>query len=139
MKQLPIRVCALFFLFCSCGSKDEADSDIKIVKETPVQTNQYIFMYAGSYMVEVEGISSQNETEGYALKSDGTATWLWIENDGSNGAVVKSKKHGTWTAEKGKIVTSINGNSEEIVERWKENNGTFINEDSPSRYLKTQY
>lgn len=128
-----ILICLLFIT--SCQSKEEPNETT--YKSRPFQTNPSMTKYHGSYMVDVKGAPSNYETEGYALKEDGTAVWFWIINNGQDGAEVKEKKYGSWTAEKNKIMISINGNAGSIVETYIDKDGKLINADNPDRLLKS--
>jgi hypothetical protein len=71
---------------------------------------EFVEEYAGGYTVELDNVSSGYSTEAYALKNDGTATWMYITMKGGN-AEVTSKKQGTWVAQKDRIEITIRGNT----------------------------
>ena len=89
-------------------------------------------------MIEVDGVSNDQSAEAYALRKDGTASWMWIVNNGFGEASIQSKKVGTWTAEDGRIIISIAGNSGMIIETWRLQNGIFYDIENRSRHLKTK-
>jgi len=132
-----LTICSMIVLLAvSCQEKKEPQESHNVQTVKPTQPNMYITKYSGSYIVEVNGVPNSYETEGYALKDDGTATWLWIESDGNNGAKVKQKKYGTWMGEKDKISISIQSQSGIIEEVYFDKNEGYINKDNPNRKLK---
>jgi hypothetical protein len=131
---IPLSIIALSLT--SCGVGNEPKQLGKSERTTVAQPSIYVAKYTGAYLVEVNGVSNDYETEGYALKDDGTATWMWIENDGANGATLKQKKYGTWISEIDKIHISINGQSGPIEEVYVLKDGEFINTDNPNRKLR---
>ncbi len=87
----------------------------------------YIKKYSAAYSIG-------NETgEAYALKEDGTCTWIygWM----SSGKLKTQKKYGTWTAREGYIRVSVSGNTGIIVEEYILKNGRFVNKEDSNRYL----
>jgi hypothetical protein len=102
---------------------------------TPTVVNPYVKKYAGGYTIEVRGYSGA-VVEAYALRDDGTASWMWIEPNGIGGAREVEKKTGTWNATETTITTKINGKSGLIVETYTLKNGVFVNNLSSDRYLK---
>ncbi len=106
--------------------------DLKNIK--PVVDNKKKF--AGSYTIEVKGVSSAQEVEVYALDENGGASWLWVENDGKGGANVEDRKTGTWTATENGITINIRGNSGMISETYELKNNVLTNTQLPKRYLK---
>ncbi len=102
---------------------------------TPTVVNPYLKKYAGGYTIEVRGFSGA-VVEAYALREDGTASWMWIEPNGMGGAREVEKKTGTWNATETTISTKINGKSGLIVEIYTLKNGVFVNNISSDRYLK---
>ena len=92
--------------------------------------------YAGRYIIGVQGYNSNQATEGYVLSEDGTAQWMYIENDGRNGAHLTSKKYGTWNAHSGELTVTIKGNTSAISETYQIIGETFTNTTNPNRYLK---
>ena len=102
---------------------------------TPVAVSQYVKKYAGGYTIEVKGFSGL-ATEAYALRDDGTATWMWIEPNSTGGAKVVDKKTGSWEATATSITTKINGKSGIIIESYTVRNGIFVSNSSSDRYLK---
>ncbi len=88
----------------------------------------YLKKYSGAYNIGRDGV------EAYALKEDGTCTWIygWM----SNGKLQTQQKNGTWTAREGYIKISINGNTGTIIEEYTLKNGQFVSKDDSNRYLK---
>lgn len=145
MKYPTDLLIALTLCLASCSSKEStnhtAESTSYTAKQASVAapvSNPFVQKYAGGYMIEVRGISSDRDAEGYALRKDGTAKWMWIVNDGNGGANIQSEKTGTWTASDGQITVSINGNIGIIEETWQLKNDMFYDTNNPNRYLKTQ-
>jgi hypothetical protein len=91
------------------------------------QTSSFTKKYSGAYNI------GRNAVEAYALKQDGTCTWIygWM----SNGKLQTQKKYGSWTAREGYIRISIKGNTGIIVEEYLLKNGKFVNTEDSSRYL----
>ena len=102
---------------------------------TPTLVNPYVKKYAGGYTIEVRGITG-SVVEAYALREDGTASWMRIEPNGMGGARETDKKNGTWDATETTITTKINGKSGLILETYTLKNGVFVNNLSRDRYLK---
>ena len=125
-----IGVIIFFFIIANIGGGDGSSNS----SSTPV-SNTWISKYAGGYTVEVSGYSG-GDIESYVLRNNGTATWLWIVPDASQGARTESKKSGSWTASEGSIRISIRGNTGMIKEDFKMRNGRFYSTSSSDRYLK---
>lgn len=87
----------------------------------------YVKQYSGSYNI------GQDAVEAYALREDGTCTWVygWI----SGGNVQSQKKYGTWAASEGYIKISIKGKTGVIVEEYILKSKRFTNKTDSSRYL----
>ncbi len=100
--------------------------------------NKYIYLYAGSYYVRIDGMGAGEAEEVFVLHKDGTAKWIWIVPDRSAGAKVDSEKSGSWTASGGRIVISVQGNTGVITEEFNQNGGRFQSTTSRDRYLKLQ-
>jgi len=137
MKRITnIALISIFLLvFLNCSNENKTKN--KSLKTTNIETaNPYLKKYASGYTIEVKGVKSPNDVEAYALTENGEAKWLWIENDGKGGAVIKQKKTGTWTATETKISIKIQGNSGPITEEYILRNGIFVNSINSERYLK---
>lgn len=100
---------------------------------TFIQTD-YTAKYSGAYNIVVTGQEGDN-AEAYALRSDGTATWVFGYKDRS-GKLQTQKKDGKWEAKANYIKIIIQGNSGPIIEEYNFKNGKFVNSESSSRYLK---
>ena len=87
----------------------------------------YVKKYAGTYTI------GQDTGETYALKEDGTCTWIygWMSSD----KLRTQKKHGKWTAREGYIRISVSGNTGIIVEEYVLKNNQFVNNEDSNRYL----
>lgn len=99
---------------------DRNDSDVFLKK------------YSGSYTIEIKGYNSADDAEALALSPSGQCTWIWLAVK-SNGTTETQKKYGHWSATEGFIHIVINGNTGELTEDYKLENGVFRNGD---RYLK---
>ena len=98
--------------------------------------SEFVKEYAGGYTVELDGISSDIAAEAYALKDDGTATWMLISNRGGE-AKVTSRKQGTWNAYQNRIEITINGNTGLITEYFERNSSNqYFDNKQTGRYLK---
>lgn len=98
--------------------------------------SKYVKLYAGGYTVEIDNIPGNDAAEAYALKDDGTATWMLIVNSGGQ-ANVTSKKQGSWNADENRIEVSINGNSGLITETFERaSTGQYFINRQTGRYLK---
>ncbi|KJD35027.1 hypothetical protein PW52_11735 [Tamlana sedimentorum] len=93
--------------------------------------------FAGAYTTEIKGKKSSNESvEMYALNENGGAKWLWIKNNGKNGAIKDDEKIGTWNATENSITIKIKGNTEMIEELFILKDNVLVNDILPNRYLK---
>lgn len=118
--------------------KEVAPSPGPTTKPTPKSapvTNPYLSKYAGGYTVEVTGYSG-GDIESYVLHSNGSAKWMWIVPDASQGARVDSEKSGSWTASDGVIAISIRGKTGTIKEDFRLRGDRFYSTTSSDRYLK---
>jgi hypothetical protein len=70
------------------------------------------------------------------LSENGSASWLWVQNDGKGGRNVEGKKTGTWTATEKGITINIRGNSGIISETYELKNNVLTNTQLSKRYLK---
>jgi hypothetical protein len=93
----------------------------------------YIQQYSGAYNIYYTTRTGSDEA--YALKSNGTATWVYGWKD-RYGKIQTKTKDGKWTAAKGSITVSINGNTGIITETYKLINGKFVSTEDRARYLK---
>lgn len=92
--------------------------------------------FAGTYTIEVKGVSSDQEVEVYDLDINGAAIWFWMENSGNGKAVIEDQKNGKWTADENGVTIKINGNSGIIAESYELKNGILTNTQLSKRYLK---
>ena len=136
MKRITIAlISTLLIVFSNCSSDNRTKN--QSLNTTPTEAyNPFLKKYASGYTIEIKGIKSQSDIEAYALTENGEAKWLWIENDGQGGAVLRQKKTGTWTATENKITIKIQGQSGLITEEYVLLNGIFVNTISNKRYLK---
>src|SRR5690606_39157978 len=111
MKYFGLLIVILASCLYSCSNHNSATHSVGRSATAASDSSPFIKEYAGGYMIEVNDAPSNQNAEGYALRTDGTAKWMWIINDGSGGANIQSEKSGTWTASDGRIIVSINGNS----------------------------
>lgn len=80
----------------------------------------------GEYQIIVDGDQEyQNDREKYIINEDLSLKWSW------NG----TEKLGFWTYEEGLFEMYIEGNTGEIFERYKFDNGKWINAEFPERTL----
>jgi len=102
---------------------------------TKVSDNPFIEQWAGYYTIEVKGFSGKAK-EKYALRSDGTATWVWTEPDDKGEDKELSRKYGSWTATAKTITTSIRGNTGTLETVYVYNYVVFEEKGNTNRYLK---
>ncbi len=141
-KNLIFGIFLSLILLTSCISKKKDNSEPKIIQvkseiDVSKENNiNYKSKFAGGYTIEVEGVSSAQEVELYALNENGGAIWMWIENDGNDGAIIEDEKSGTWSATENSITIDIRGNSGMISETYKLKGNLLTNTQLTKRYLK---
>ena len=131
--SLVVLIIIVIALVKGFGSDPAAIPDPKTAASTV--NNAFLSKYAGGYSVEVDGYS-ETDKESYVLMKNGTAAWMLIVADASQGARTASKKYGTWTATEGNIVISIQGNTGTITEEYDYRNDRFCSITSSGRCLK---
>lgn len=131
--SLVVLIIIVIALVNGFGSDPAAIPDLKPAASTV--HNAFLSEYAGEYTVEVDGYSDTDK-ESYVLRKNGTATWMLIVPDASQGERKASEKYGTWTATEGNIVISIQGNTGTITEEFDYRNDRFRSTISAGRYLK---
>jgi len=99
-------------------------------------TDEYTAKYAGGYTVELAEGNSETMVEAYVLRTDGSASWLWIEYLGEGKAKTNSEKKGFWSATENEIDISIQGSTGLITEKYKRNASGYFTDYSTGRYLK---
>lgn len=92
----------------------------------PVQEQDFVAKYAGTYYIKVDGVPDGKNAEIYFLGADGRADWMFT--DGIN----KTVKSGKWYATENIININIQGNSGLITETYQLKNGIWK---TGSRYL----
>lgn len=119
---------------------EKTESDIQKLNvgktEDILKKDNFKSEFAGSYTIEIRGLSSAHDVEVYALNENGGASWLWIQNDGNGGANVQDRKTGTWIATENRITVDIQGNTGVISETYELKNNVLTNIQFPKRYLK---
>lgn len=150
-KNLILGTLFIMILFSSCLSDkkknsnsiiEKPESDIPQLnegntKEVRIETKEnFKPKFAGGYTIEIRGVSSTQDIEVYALNENGSASWLWLENDGKGGVDIKTKKTGTWTASENGISINIQGKSGIINETYELKKNVLTNTQLPKRYLK---
>ena len=112
MKKLISNLILLliFSLLISCitNQSDQKSGEKIIVKE---EINPFLEKYAGGYMIEVKGYTSNSDAELYVLHKNGNAKWMMIMVRSNGQTEVVSEKMGTWDATSDKITISIKGNT----------------------------
>ena len=139
----------IFFSSCLSDKKNSADSIINKAESEIGELNDldekekstelkedFKSNFAGTYTIEVKGVSSDQEVEIYDLDINGDAMWFWMENSGNGKAVIEDQKNGKWTADKNSVTIKINGNSGLITESYELKNGVLTNTQLSKRYLK---
>lgn len=129
--KLLIPLVVLIALSCTNNRKLEKEDD-----KTEVQINEYTAKYAGGYTVELEGVNSDDAAEIYILRNDGSAKWIYLKNDGTEGGKIESEKSGNWSATDKSISITCEGNSGPITENFEIKNGVFYDTMSGDRFLK---
>ena len=135
MKRILTSFIILLLLNSSCentksNNKQSVDS-LKIKRND----NEYLNKYSGGYTVELDNVLPNTSAEVYILKSDGTAKWMYIKNDGGN-AEIESEKLGDWSATETSITITCAGNSGSITEDFKLKDGRFYDTLTGERYLR---
>ena len=131
--SLVVLIIIVIALVKGFGSDPALIPDLKPADSTV--NNAFLSEYAGEYTVKVDGYSD-TEKESYVLRKNGTAAWMLIIADDSQGARTASEKYGTWTATEGNIVISIQGNTGTITEEFNYQNDRFLSILTAGRYLK---
>ncbi len=115
---------AFFLILTSCTtSHSDQKTDVKINVQEVV--NPYHEKYAGGYMVEVKGYTSDTDAELFVLHKSGSAKWMWIMVQSDGKTKIVSEKTGTWNASEDKITISVKGNTGLVVEEYKFIGGKF--------------
>lgn len=140
MRKFILTALAVFMILAIIGKfidNDKGNEHERIyTKHDYSSSTSFVKEYAGGYTVEIDNIPSNDAAEAYALKDDGTATWMLIVNSGGQ-VEVASQKQGKWNAYENRIEVSIDGNSGLIKEYFERNsaNEYFTNRQT-GRYLK---
>jgi hypothetical protein len=118
----------IFFLILtelfSCKSR-HGDQKTDVKNNVQEVINPYHEKYAGGYMIDVKGNTSDSDAELYVLHKSGSAKWMWITVQSGGQTKIVSEKMGTWDATGDKITISIKGNTGLIVEEYKLMGGKF--------------
>lgn len=133
---MELRYIFLLLAFASCNSTPDNTSHENEIPRSVKQVDPLLEKYSGGYYVDVAGVPSNDVMESYVLSKDGSAKWLYIVNDGANGAKVDSKKYGTWTVTENEITINIQGNTGLITEKYILSNGVFRDDLTGKRQLK---
>jgi hypothetical protein len=102
---------------------------------TEVTFDTYLEQWAGYYEIIVNGYSGTDK-EKLALRSDGTATWVWVQLDDQGKEVEMSRKYGNWSASANKITTTFALSSGYEDVEYVYDYGVFKEEGNKSRYLR---
>ena len=93
-----------------------------------------MLQHAGNYLIEVNGISSEDAVEVYLLKKDGDAEWLWVY-DIADKRKIDDRDSGWWSIRDSTITVNIRGNSGLMTEDYKLNDRYFRNVHITKRFL----